>query len=232
MLEDAINYPRESDDAVRNVVVGSLLSLFSVLILPAFLLLGYFLRVIRASMDGEPVPGFDEWGELFVEGLKAFVVSLVVFLVPMVLFGVSVGSALAAALAGDVDAVRATVFAGAVLGVLAASLLSLVALYLLPAMLALLARSGRVGAAFAWRDLRGILFHGSYAAAWALALGVLLVVGVATGLVAAVPLVGWLLAVPVNFYGLVVAYSLYGRGVAAASDADSGPESPEGRPAV
>ena len=65
----------------------------------------------------------------------------------------------------------------------------------------------------------------------AIALGVLIVVGIVASVFNLVPF-GFVLAIPVNFYGALVAFNLYGRGVEAATDVESGPDSPEGRPAV
>lgn len=233
MFEDALNYPRESDDALKNVVVGSLLILFSVLVLPVFLLFGYYLRVLRASLRDEPVPSFAAWEATFVDGLKAFLVTVAYLLVPAIVFGASVGSAIGAALSGDVNAVTGAVVAGALLGTLVASVLGLVAWYVLPAALAALASTERIGAAFSWAHLRPALFDGSYAVAWVLALVVFVVVSVVTGVLNAIPF-GFVLGIPVMFYATVVAFNLYGRGVAASVEPEIGAESVEGdrRPVV
>ena len=84
MIEEAINYPRNDEENwVRTVLIGSAIALLSFLFLPIFLLFGYYVRVLRGSMAGDDMPPvFDEWGELFTDGLKAFVVTFVYLLVP------------------------------------------------------------------------------------------------------------------------------------------------------
>jgi hypothetical protein len=231
MLEEAINYPRESDQLVRTLVIGSVLTILSIFLVPVFFLLGYYQRILRASMHDEELPVFDEWGELFVDGLKAFVVVFLYLLIPALVLGFSAASAFGAALSGDFNAVSGTLLAGALLGTLLAGLLGLAFWYAVPAALANLARTDSIGSAFAWSELKGVLFDSEYAVAWALALGVLIVVGIVASVFNLVPL-GFILAIPVNFYGAMVAFNLYGRGVEASTDIESGPDSPEGRPAV
>lgn len=231
MLEEAINYPRESDDAVETIVIGSVLTLFSFLFVPVFFLLGYYQRILRTSMNEEQLPVFDDWGELFVDGLKAFAVVFLYLLVPLLVFGFSAVSAFGALLSGDFNVLSGTLVAGALLGFLVAGVLGLVFWYAIPAALANLARTDSISSAFAWSELKGVLFDSEYAVAWALALGVLVVAGIVSGVFNLVPL-GFLLAIPINFYGAMVAFNLYGRGVEASSDIEAGPESLDGRPAA
>lgn len=231
MLEEAINYPRESDELVRTLVIGSVLTILSVFFIPVFFLLGYYQRILRASMDDEELPVFDEWGDMFVEGIKAFVVVFLYLLIPALILGFSAASAFGAVLSGDFNALSGTLLAGAFLGVLVAGLLGLVFWYAVPAALANLARTDSISSAFAWGELKGVVLDSEYAVAWGLALGVLIVVGIVASVFNLVPF-GFVLAIPVNFYGALVAFNLYGRGVEAATDVESGPDSPEGRPAV
>ncbi|MFB6205839.1 MAG: DUF4013 domain-containing protein [Haloglomus sp.] len=97
MFEEAINYPRKGEKNWTTVAVGGILSLLSFLFAPVFLVLGYGARVLRhaaADPESETAPVFDEWGDLFVDGLKQFGVAFVYLLVPGVVFGVSVGGAI------------------------------------------------------------------------------------------------------------------------------------------
>ena len=53
------------------------------LIVPAFLSMGYLFRVLKLSIDGvDNLPDFERWGEMFVDGLKVFVVQLTYFIIP------------------------------------------------------------------------------------------------------------------------------------------------------
>jgi len=83
MFQEALNYPRDSDSAVKNVAIGGLLLFLSFLVVPTFFMVGYVVRSLRNVLDGiEEPPAFDEWGDLFVDGLKAFAIGLAYSLVP------------------------------------------------------------------------------------------------------------------------------------------------------
>src|SRR6056297_1817860 len=91
MFQEALNYPRNSNSAVKNVAIGGILLFLSFLFVPTFFVLGYVVRSLRGVLDGiEEPPEFDEWGELFVDGLKAFAIGLVYSLVPAVIAIVAV----------------------------------------------------------------------------------------------------------------------------------------------
>ncbi|MFC7177702.1 DUF4013 domain-containing protein [Halosegnis marinus] len=229
-LESAVNYPRESENPWTAIAIGSALTLFSVLLLPAVLLVGYYQRVLRASMDDEAVPVFDDWGDLFVEGLKAVVVVVAYSLVPALVIGASIASA-AGAVLGDGGLLSGALALGALFGVLLGGLLGLVLWYVAPAGLANLARTGRIASAFALGDLRHTLVHRDYAVSWLVALGVVFVAGIVTSVFNLVPF-GFVLGIPVTFYAAVVAFHLYGRGVAAAGPAPDASDRPDGRAAV
>jgi hypothetical protein len=95
MFEDALRYPYDEGDGLRSLVIGGLLTLLSVLVLPAILVSGYTLRVLREVDAGdEHLPAFDDCGAMLVDGLKAIAVALVYVLIPAVLLTVAVFSLL------------------------------------------------------------------------------------------------------------------------------------------
>ena len=56
----------------------------SILIVPIFLLYGYIFRIIKATLAGiDELPDFDEIGEMFVDGIKVFVVAII-YAIPVV----------------------------------------------------------------------------------------------------------------------------------------------------
>ncbi len=68
----------------RTVLLGVLVIL-SFLIIPAFLALGYLLRNIRSvGVSDKPVE-YGDWGNMLVDGLKVFAVSIVYFIVPAII---------------------------------------------------------------------------------------------------------------------------------------------------
>ncbi|MDZ7730637.1 MAG: DUF4013 domain-containing protein [Natrialbaceae archaeon] len=71
--------------------IGGGLMLFSFLILPIFIVYGYFMNVVRESTAESPqVPKFEEWGDLFVDGLKVFVIGFVYMIIPTAVFAFTV----------------------------------------------------------------------------------------------------------------------------------------------
>ena len=75
-IKQALKIPFEQDDWVRKAVIGSVLTLGSLLVIPAPLLTGYLLRVFRS----DSMPEFNNYLDMYVEGLKAFlVIALYIF---------------------------------------------------------------------------------------------------------------------------------------------------------
>ena len=96
-LEQVVTYPTNADDWLKTLLIGGALTLFSFLIVPAFPVYGYVLRVLRGGIDGtEEPPVFDDWGTLLKEGVVALVIVLVYQLIPLLVFFLTVGGSLAA----------------------------------------------------------------------------------------------------------------------------------------
>jgi hypothetical protein len=208
-IEVAIRYPAEGDDAMRTIAIGGLLTLLSVLVIPVFILAGYFVRVLNRTAGGDEVPPvFDEWGELAVTGLQAVLIGVAYALVPMIIGGGAV--AVGIGLSGD-GSLASLGVAAVLLGGLLWTLLSLVVAYLLPAALVNFARERSLGAGFAFATLKPIWFSRSYALAWGTMLLVALLGGVVAGILNVVPILGQIAGVFVGFYFGVAAYSVIGR---------------------
>jgi hypothetical protein len=69
-IREALKFPFEQDEWVGKAVIGSVLALGSLLVIPAPLLTGYLLRVFRS----DSMPEFDNYLDMYIEGLKAFLV--------------------------------------------------------------------------------------------------------------------------------------------------------------
>ncbi|MFK8213714.1 DUF4013 domain-containing protein [Haloferax volcanii] len=221
MLSDALWFLKRSDDWVATTIIGGVLWLLSVLIFPGIILQGYFVRAMRAAANGEQAaPSFTDWGELFVDGLKLFVVTFVwalVAIVPAILLSVIIGigtftvseaaTGSAASSAGGVGLGIASLVLGLLVFVL-----GLLAAYIGPAAGANFAIEGNLGAGFDVRTILSGAFTGEYAVAWLLALVVTVVLGFIGGLLSAI-VVGFF----VLFYVQVMTYYLWARGFADAT---------------
>ncbi|MFB9813454.1 DUF4013 domain-containing protein [Haloarcula sebkhae] len=152
MLEDALRYPWTGEQKIETILIGGVLSLLGVFFIPVLFVYGYLVRVIRAVSDGadEEPPVFDEWGDLFIEGVVAFLISLVYGLVPLVVIGLAVASFIVPAsvvtTTGGEPALGLSVIGLLFALVVAVTVVvSLGAVYLLPAAVAAYAVTGRVG---------------------------------------------------------------------------------------
>lgn len=199
MLGEALSYPRRGDGWLKRIGIGGLLYILSFLVIPVFILQGYFLRVLgSAAREEGSAPAFEDWGGLLVDGLKLVVVSIAYLIVPYaVLFA---GGALLGSGGGNPSVV------GLVLTLLG-FLLTLVAAFVLPVAQTNLALEGRVGAAFDFGRVFGAAFSGRYVIAVILAVVVGGILSIIAGLLS-ILIVGIFLL----FYVQVFIFYLYGTG--------------------
>ena len=233
MFEDALNYPRNSDSAVKTVAIGGLLLLVSFLVVPTFLVFGYVVRALRATLDGvEEPPVFDDWGELLVDGLKAFAIGFAYSLVPTVLVVVALlASGVTLGLTGPGQGGNIAAGLIAVVAVFAVAIVSLLLAYVLPAAVVAWVRTDSLAAAFSPAELRTLAFSKSYATGWAVAFGISLLAGVVSGVLSSV-LVGGLLVPFVTFYANVAGTYAIGTAVRRMPAVEDSPDTPASQPAA
>ena len=211
-IESAIRYPAESDDVVKTVLIGGLLTLFSFLVVPLFVLAGYIVRVYDRTAAGDEVPPvFDEFPELLVTGIKAAVIGIVYGLVPLLVGGAVVLVGIVGVGVGGDGALGGLGVLGIVLGGIVWFALALLVGYLLPAALANFARTRSIGSGFDVGTLKPVWTSRSYAVAWVAMFAVLLIGGVVAAVLNVVPILGTVAGAFVGFYFSVAAYSVIGR---------------------
>jgi len=68
----ALTYAKDDPAVVQKLLIGSLVVIAAMFLIPLPLLVGYYQRTIKRTADGEtyPLPEWDDWGGLYVEGLK------------------------------------------------------------------------------------------------------------------------------------------------------------------
>lgn len=68
----AFTFVKEDPDAVKKILIGGVFALLSMLVVGAFFLGGYLARLIQRVARGEPLPlpEWDDFGGLFVDGAK------------------------------------------------------------------------------------------------------------------------------------------------------------------
>jgi len=83
IISDSVKYP--ISDWKKFLALGALF-LLSFLLIPVFLAYGYYLRVLKATIAGfDELPEFDEWGEMFIDGVKVFVVTIAYMIIPLII---------------------------------------------------------------------------------------------------------------------------------------------------
>lgn len=92
ILKPVLRFPFQGPDWQNRFLIGSALVVLGLLIpiVPSLFVLGYIVEVIRRTLAGEEpsLPPWQDWGRLFVDGLRALAVSLV-YLLPgtLIYFG-------------------------------------------------------------------------------------------------------------------------------------------------
>ena len=87
IYKDSLEYSLQDGKTLLKL---GLTLLFSFLIIPIFLVLGYYYRVLDTSTHGmingdEKLPDFSDLTSMFVDGLKVFLVKLVYLLIPIII---------------------------------------------------------------------------------------------------------------------------------------------------
>jgi hypothetical protein len=85
----AFSYVFEDPSWVKKVAIYAVILIFSILIVPIFILIGYSLQTMRNVRAGlaQPLPEWNDIGGLLVDGLKMFVVGLV-YMAPYILLSI------------------------------------------------------------------------------------------------------------------------------------------------
>ena len=207
MIGDALRFPRSGDGWLERIVIGGVFVILSFLIVPLILIEGFLYRVLRdVSQGNESPPAWEDWAELFVDGIKMYVVQIVYLLIPAIVMVLGI-TLLGFGLVG-----------GPEVGILGALILfvglalALVMAYFIPAGLTHLARSGQLGAAFRFRAVAKTAFNTAYFVPVFLSLLLAIVLGIIGSILLAI-----VVGVFVLFYAQVAVAFLWARGVAAST---------------
>lgn len=135
MFIDSLKYPTRSEDPIRQYGIAVLLTLGFFLILPIFILLGYYVKAIRESAEGEKqMPVFEDYGKLLIDGIKFLGVT----------FGYIFFMILVLGLTGAI----VSSLAGTLIGSLVGAVLGTTVFYLFPSSIANFAKRDSFRAAF------------------------------------------------------------------------------------
>ncbi len=105
----AFTFIFDDPDWLKKVAIGTGLTLLGIIfsivligLIPLIIVTGYTVVLIKNVMDGveQPLPEWVDWGDLFMRGLKLFVI-LLIWAIPLII--VSVGSSVPAVLSENSD---------------------------------------------------------------------------------------------------------------------------------
>jgi hypothetical protein len=119
-LKAVFRFPGVGVDARSRFILGCVLVLagFIIPIIPGLIVAGYALRIMRQAINGEELhlPAWDQWGKLFIDGLRWAIISIVYFLpgfiAVIVGFSAYIGSIMASTASRLSDAGALAMFAG------------------------------------------------------------------------------------------------------------------------
>ncbi|WP_136590056.1 DUF4013 domain-containing protein [Salinigranum halophilum] len=212
MIEESLRYLRSSEDWIKTVLIGGLLTIFGFLLVPLFIVVGYYVRVLRGTMHDESEPPvFDDWGEMLMEGLKGFAIYVVYGLVPGIIGAIIAFVGIGGAIAGDSGAAGVLGGLVALVGFLVALALGLLAAYIVPAALANFVEKDDLMAGFAFGEIRAVITTKAYAMGWLTAFALLLGAGILTSVLSIVPVIGTVIGIFVTFYAAVAAFYVIGH---------------------
>ncbi len=164
---------------------------------------GYASRVLKESLGADSPPKLENYGDLFIDGLKIVIASIIYMLIPLILIAAGFGSFLAAMVTGGGPNLMWGGFTPAYMGLLGGTgvvlvlvglLVAFVMLILLAAGIAHMIKTGKFGKAFAFGEILNVIGKigwGKYIA-WLILIVILAaIVGAIAG---AIPYVGWIIA--------------------------------------
>lgn len=198
------------------MIIGGVLSFFSFLLLPVFILTGYWVRVLEKTGAGdEEPPEFTEWGDLFVKGVVGTVIGLAYAIVPTVLYTVVVFGlvGVGAGIGGDGGGLIAGI---GLMTMFAIIPLMLLIYYIVPAGLTNYAREGSIEAAFDIGAIKPVLLSGEYLMATLFPMAVAVVLMIVNSILAAT-VIGMVLVPFVGFYANVAIFRMFGKAFAKVS---------------
>jgi hypothetical protein len=184
MLSDSYEYTKE---ALWGKWEKWILLIISSIIFP--LILGYTMEVMRGK---KPAPPLENWGKLFIDGLKLFVVEIIYAIPIIILLAIFGGAFFVAAMSGNPQAILAA------LGAFLVGLIIIVIVAILIGLLATigyvrLSRMDSMGEAFNFNEILakiGKIGWGSYFIALLI---LVIIIGIIDGIISLIPLIGWLI---------------------------------------
>lgn len=130
-----------------------ILTVISIIPIVNFMTMGYYVRIIKSTFAGiDEVPDFDDLGELFIDGIKVLIVSIIYMIVPLIIYFVAL---LPLLFASDPYSMMSGLMSGLAIVILIIDIVVAIifSLILYPAIVNMALYDGEIGAAFRFSEI-------------------------------------------------------------------------------
>ena len=210
IISDAVKYPSSN---WKKVLILGVFFILSIVIVGIFFVLGYFLRILKSTIAGvDELPEFDDWGDMFVDGLKVLVVYIVYLLIPGIVIVAGVFTSIASLAATNTSIYTAPASFFALIGVTGIIGYILALIFALFAYIAVanMAYYDEIEAAFRFSEILDkikMIGWGKYIIWYIVMLIIGFVVGLIAGILNIIPLIGTIIALLVIYPYFVMFFS-------------------------
>lgn len=219
-VNKSVRFVFEDKQWISKLVIGALMSILGFLIVPALILQGYLVKIIRQVMNGDrdSLPEWDNWGELLRDGFNVTVAQLVYtlpFIILMIVGGMATGGL--ASVTGNNDLATVAATGGGLLLLCLIILIVIAFLFLTPAILIQYAIKDDFGATFRFGEVFDIIRNNmaDILVAFLVTLVAAFAVSIVIGVLSIIPCLGWiaafLIGLAVGPYISYVSAHLYGQ---------------------
>lgn len=205
-IMDEIKFPSKDSEWIQKVLIGGVVTIIPIVNLIAC---GYLLKVMKGAMDSKAdMPKWEDWGNLFINGLMAAIIGLIYMIIPTLILIISAGGIVAAAVSGKTELLIGAM-AGVAGGFLIALLLMVVLGFLIPMALSMYVKENSIGAAFRFKEVLSRIksVFGDYLKVYIIVIALSFILVVLSG----IPVLGFLIMIFGGFYIGAVAYNLFGK---------------------
>ncbi|ACL17637.1 DUF4013 domain-containing protein [Methanosphaerula palustris] len=196
MISDAFEYTREA--LVGRWMRWVLLTIVSIIPIVNFISFGYAMEIYRGT---KPAPELENWGTLFVDGLKLFIVMLIYAIPVLVIIAIFGGIGILSLIASGNANADPTLIAGAIASLMGGLMLALIVALIISIFAAIgtirFTRIGSIGEAFNFsailETIRSIGWV-DYIIALVILFIAIAVVQFVVGLLSIIPIIGWIIS--------------------------------------
>jgi hypothetical protein len=209
----AIKYVMDDEDWIKKIGIGALLALFMWLIVPALILTGYSVKVARNVMAGEarPLPEWEDWGALLMDGLNV-AIAMFVYSLPIMLLSccmVVATMAMGGMSEFSSDAAGAGIALTTILFTCLVFIYAIALMFLAPAVVVQYVRTDTLGSTLQFGTVVGIVRDNIGDVVMVLVVS--FAINFVISMLAVIPFIGFLIALAGYAYVMAVMGHMYGQ---------------------